>query len=102
MVTLRGPDSSAAQLQRLLAAESDEFRAAWQEHEVGVGYQNVKRFIHPELGLLELTCQTLLDPEQSHSLLVYTAVPGSESHQKLQLLSVIGAEHLTSWPPSSG
>lgn len=27
-------------------------------------------------------------------LLVYTAVPGSESHEKLQLLSVIGAQSL--------
>jgi hypothetical protein len=32
----------------------------------------------------------LLDPEQSHSLLVYTAVPGSESYEKLKLLSAIG------------
>lgn len=33
-----------------------------------------------------------LDPQQSHVLLVYTAVPGSESYDKLQLLSVIGAQ----------
>ncbi|MGI5237844.1 helix-turn-helix transcriptional regulator [Dactylosporangium sp. CA-139066] len=90
-VTLRGPDSWAAHLQRLLLARSEEFRAVWNEHEVGVRYQHVKRFIHPEVGLLELTCQALLDPDQSHSLLVYTAVPGSESHEKLQLLSVIGS-----------
>ncbi|GAB3452238.1 hypothetical protein GCM10027436_51650 [Actinophytocola sediminis] len=47
-----------------------------------------------EVGHLELTCQTLLDPDQSHILLVYTAVPGSESHEKLRLLSVIGPHHL--------
>ena len=47
--------------------------------------------MHPEVGALELHCQTLLDPDQSHPLLVYTAVPGSESYEKLQLLSVIGA-----------
>jgi hypothetical protein len=35
-----------------------------------------------------------LDPEQSHIVLVYTAVPGSESHEKLQLLSVIGPQHV--------
>lgn len=35
-----------------------------------------------------------LDPEQSHIVLVYTAVPGSESHKKLQLLSVIGPQHV--------
>ncbi len=40
------------------------------------GRSEVKRFIHPEVGALELNCQTLLDPDQSHSLLVYTAVPG--------------------------
>jgi hypothetical protein len=50
--------------------------------------------VHPELGALELTCQTLLDPGESHALLVYTAVPGSESHEKLRLLSVIGAHAL--------
>lgn len=46
--------------------------------------------MHPELGELELTCQTLLDPAQSHALLVYTAIPGTESYEKLQLLSVLG------------
>ena len=50
------------------------------------GRATVKRFIHPEVGALELNCQSLLDPDQSHRLLVYTAVPGSESHEKLQLL----------------
>jgi hypothetical protein len=54
----------------------------------------VKHFIHPELGALELTCQTLLDPGQSHFLLVYTAIPGSESYEKLQLLSVVGTQEL--------
>ncbi|MET7397046.1 helix-turn-helix transcriptional regulator [Dactylosporangium sp. NPDC005572] len=94
-VTLRGPDSWAAHLQRLLLARSEEFRTVWDEHEVGVRYGHVKRFVHPEVGVLELTCQALLDPEQSHSLLVYTAVPGSESHEKLQLLAVIGNQPVT-------
>ena len=66
----------------------------WDEHEVGVKPNDVKRFNHPEYGALELNCQTLLDPEQSHCLLVYTAVPGSESYDKLQLMSVIGTQAL--------
>ncbi|MFC5751572.1 helix-turn-helix transcriptional regulator [Actinomadura rugatobispora] len=90
MVTLRGPESRAAHLMELLLARSEEFRAIWNKHEIGIHYNGVKRYMHPEVGALELTCQTLLDPEQSHILLVYTAVPGSESHEKLQLLSVIG------------
>ncbi|MFB6394434.1 helix-turn-helix transcriptional regulator [Polymorphospora lycopeni] len=94
-VTLRGPDSWAAHLQRLLLDRSEEFRTVWSEHEIGVRYNGVKRFMHPEIGALELTCQILLDPDQAHSLLVYTAVPGSESYEKMQLLSVIGTQHIT-------
>jgi transcriptional regulator with XRE-family HTH domain len=94
LVTLRGSDSRAAHLAELLLAQSEEFREAWDSHEIGIRLDGVKRFEHPELGALELHCQTLLDPEQSHRLLVYTAVPGTESHDKLQLLSVIGAQTL--------
>ncbi|WP_212846777.1 helix-turn-helix transcriptional regulator [Actinoplanes ianthinogenes] len=94
VVTLRGPGSRAAYLQGLLLDSCEEFRAVWDEHEIGIRYQHVKRLLHPEVGLLELTCQAMLDPEQGHSLLVYTAVPGTESYDKLALLSVIGAQTL--------
>ncbi|HEY5786362.1 MAG TPA: hypothetical protein VIT65_16465 [Microlunatus sp.] len=89
MVTRCGPASQAARPVRLLDFHPG-FRALWQEHEVGIRPKEIKRYRHSVVGLLELSCQVLLDPEQSHSLLVYTAVPGSESHEKLQLLSVIG------------
>ncbi|GGV75436.1 transcriptional regulator [Streptomyces griseoloalbus] len=90
VATLRGPGSRAAHYTDLLLAHSEEFRRVWNDHEVGIRPHEVKHFIHPELGALELTCQTLLDPNQSHHLLVYTALPGSESHRKLRLLSVTG------------
>jgi hypothetical protein len=61
---------------------------------VGLRPPEVKRFMHPEVGMLELTCQSLLDPDQSHRLLVYTAVPGSVSYERLELLAVIGAQSL--------
>jgi len=48
----------------------------------------------PQVGLLQLHCQTLLDPDQSQALVVYTASPGSESYEKLQLLSVIGDQRV--------
>jgi transcriptional regulator with XRE-family HTH domain len=91
VLAVRGPGSKAAHLAELLTDESDEFRALWKDHEVGIRPREIKRYQHPEVGLLELNCQILLDPEQSHSLLVYTAVPGSESYEKLRLLSVVGA-----------
>ncbi|CAM5582762.1 MULTISPECIES: helix-turn-helix transcriptional regulator [Streptomyces] len=90
LATQRGPGSRAAQLADLLLARSEEFKKVWNDHEIGLRPREVKRFNHPELGIMELSCQTLLDPDQSHLLLVYTAVPGSESHEKLQLLSVMG------------
>lgn len=94
IVTLRGPGSRAAQLTDRLLALSPEFAEVWARQEVGIHPPEVKRFLHPEVGELELNCQTLLDPDQSHLLLVYTAAPGSESAEKLQLLSVIGAQQL--------
>jgi len=93
-VALRGPASRAAQIAEQLLGESDWFREVWERQEVGIRPNEVKHFLHPELGALELSCQSLLDPEQSHMLLVYTAAPGSESYEKLQLLGVIGASAL--------
>lgn len=94
IATLRGPGSRAAHFADLLLAQSEEFRRVWDDHEIGIRPREVKHFIHPEVGALELTCQRLVDPDQAHSLLVYTAIPGSESHDKLSLLSVIGTQAL--------
>lgn len=90
IVTLRGRESRAAALCDALRARSEEFRELWGLHEVGLFPPEVKRFDHPVVGMLELNCQTLLDPDQSHRLLVYTAAPGSESYERLLLLAVVG------------
>lgn len=94
LVTVRGPGSRAAHLAELLLECSGEFRRVWEDHEIGIRPHDVKHFDHPEVGALELTCQRLVDPGQAHSLMVYTATPGSESYEKLQVLSVIGAQTL--------
>jgi transcriptional regulator with XRE-family HTH domain len=95
IVTLRGPGSQAAQLSDLLLEQSEEFRTLWGAHEVGVHPDEVKRYQHPEVGRMELNCQTLIDRHQAHHLMVYTAVPGTESHDRLEMLAVIGAQSLT-------
>jgi transcriptional regulator with XRE-family HTH domain len=99
IVARRGPESQAAHLVESLTVKSEEFRSLWNQHLVGIQPNERKRFQHPHLGALTLNCQTLIDPEQSHLLLVYTAVPGSETYDKLQLLSVIGAQTLDSESP---
>ena len=92
VAALRGPGSRAAHLVTDLQGRSEEFAALWELQEVGLRPQEVKHFVHPEVGALDLHCQSLLDPATSHALLVYTAVPGSESHERLRLLSVIGTQ----------
>lgn len=87
----RGPHSRAAHLADELLQHSAEFTTLWDRQEVGLRPKSTKRFVHPELGSLDLACQTLIDPEQAHFLLVYTAAPETESFDKLNLLSVIGS-----------
>ena len=84
------PDSRAGEIAEALLAVSPEFAEIWAAHEVGVTHLDRKRFAHPALGELELYCQTLLDPDQAQVLLVFTAVPGSPSYEKLQLLAAVG------------
>jgi transcriptional regulator with XRE-family HTH domain len=83
------PDGRAGEIVRALLAGSPEFAEVWAEHEVGLTHTDRKRIVHPELGVLELWCQNLLDPDQAQILVVFTAVPGSPSYEKLQLLAAV-------------
>ncbi|EYT60582.1 MULTISPECIES: helix-turn-helix transcriptional regulator [Microbacterium] len=94
VIARRGPTSRAARMADSLQEHSAEFREIWERHEVGLRPRETKHFVHPELGALELSCQSLVDPEQSHFLLVYTAVPGSASSEKLRLLSALAPRSL--------
>ena len=42
----------------------------------------------------DLHCQLLLEESQGQVLLIFTARPGTVDDEKLQLLSVIGSQHL--------
>ncbi len=90
VIGLRGPASRAAGLAEALLRCSPEFREVWAANEVGLRPREHKRLVHPELGRLELACQTLVDPDTAHHLLVYTAAPGSASAERLRLLEVVG------------
>lgn len=89
-----GRGSRAAEVVEGLLVRSEEFAAVWAEHEVRFKHTQVKRFTHPEVGDLELYCQTLHDVDQHQALLVFTAEPGSASAERLQLLTVLGAQQV--------
>lgn len=91
-----GTDSRAASLIAVLRRDSREFQNLWSRQDVALRWSDTKRFTHPEVGRIDLFCQTLLNPDQAQSLLVFTATPGSESHDKLALLTVLGTEQFTS------
>jgi len=77
-----------------LREESPEFAALWESQPVPGPYCEAKRIMHPEIGEVELYGQTILDPDQFQALMIFTAEPGSVSAEKLQLLSVIGAQRI--------
>ena len=89
-----GARSRAGAIVEALLAESPEFAELWEAHEVRSTHAREKRVQHPEVGVMELQCQFLIDPEQGQTLLVLTATPGTESYDLLQLLSVIGTQSL--------
>lgn len=89
-----GSGSRAGALVHELLANSPEFAELWEAHEVRSTHEREKRLQHPEIGVMDLQCQFLIDPEQGQTLLVLTATPGTESHDRLQLLSVIGTQAL--------
>jgi transcriptional regulator with XRE-family HTH domain len=103
LATARHPDDpyGRAVVDRLLAA-SPEFASLWAEHDVAwsPGPQR-KTFLHPEVGPMELDCEELSAESGSQIVLVYTATPGTESGERLSLLSVVGNQAFRDLPARS-
>ena len=93
-----GPHSPPAALAQQLYQHNPEFAHFWDLLEIGLRFSEEKHLLHPEVGPISLHCQTVFDPDQHQTLLVFTATPGSQSAEKLQLLTVLGATHLGSDP----
>ena len=97
-----GPDSRAEAIVSRLQGESTEFARLWERHDVAVRADDRKTIVHPELGDIELDCQKLSTQNQAQALLVLTASPGTEAHEKLRLLSAIGTQRFGPDPTQEG
>ncbi|MGW2640946.1 helix-turn-helix transcriptional regulator [Streptomyces sp. NPDC001348] len=82
------PEGRAGEIVAALLEVSPEFGEVWRRHEIDVTHHHdLKRYLHPELGELEMYGQRLVDPDAAQELLVFSAAPGSPSQEKLQLLA---------------
>jgi transcriptional regulator with XRE-family HTH domain len=90
--TRDGDDPEVRELVEHLLAESPEFAALWEEHEVSRWSHPIKRFVHPVIGTITLHCEILTAQNVTERLIVFTAMPGSEDVEKLALLRVVGAQ----------
>ncbi|HET9168841.1 MAG TPA: helix-turn-helix transcriptional regulator [Actinospica sp.] len=69
---------------------SAEFRELWERHDVAVRRSATKTLVHPEVGRLDLDCEVLLAPSGEQKLILFTARPGTDTAEKLDLLRVLG------------
>jgi transcriptional regulator with XRE-family HTH domain len=90
-----GRGSRADQIVRSLLGRSPEFATLWADHEVADKQARTKRLQHPEVGVMTLDCESLLDTTSGQRLLVFTATPGSVDADRLALVAVIGSQRMT-------
>jgi len=97
-----GQRSRAGELVRELSRVSAEFTEIWELHDVATRFEDHKTLIHPELGPIELDCQTLFTEDRGQALLILTAAPRSEAAEKLALLAVLGHQRFAPAPLADG
>ena len=81
-----------------LSIRSPAFRTLWARHEIHVRSLSTKRFLHPDVGALELRCSFLAVVGSAHQqLIVYHPEPGTRDAQSIALLRTLAA---TPQPPT--
>jgi transcriptional regulator with XRE-family HTH domain len=95
--TTAGRYPADRQLRRLIAelrAKSERFAELWDAGVVGRLEASHKTIEHPQVGPLTLDCDLLRVEENDLHILVYSAEPGTEAAEKLNLISVVGTQSL--------
>ena len=91
MRTEAGRDPHDRDLQELvgeLSTRSTDFRERWARHNVRLHAAGIKTFVHPVVGELELTYESLdLTADSGLNMTIYTAPQGTPSEERLRLLA---------------
>ncbi|GCB43803.1 helix-turn-helix transcriptional regulator [Streptomyces sp. NL15-2K] len=85
------------ELRRLIAelrTTNERFAELWDAGVVGRLESSRKTIEHPHVGTLTLDCDLLRVTGSDLHLLVYTAEPGTEDAERLELLAVLGTQTL--------
>lgn len=77
-----------------LRATSPTFARLWDLRELDERHGDRKTIVHPEVGPLELDCDTLVVHADDQVLIVYSAAPGTHEAQALDLLRVVGLQRM--------
>ncbi|GAA4552918.1 helix-turn-helix transcriptional regulator [Pseudonocardia xishanensis] len=92
--TSRYPDDPdvAALVTRLL--RSPDFRELWARRTVAEHQGSHKVVDHPEVGPIDLDCDTLATRGSNLRVVVFTPTPGTDARSKLELLAAVGTQEL--------
>ena len=96
-------DAHLATLVGELSVRDHHFRRWWAGHHVAIKRRGTRTFRHPVVGDITLDWDTLssdADPDQQ--LVVYTAEPGTASHEALQILTSSAANLLEPTDSAAG
>ncbi|QDP98067.1 helix-turn-helix domain-containing protein [Microlunatus elymi] len=85
-----------------LSTCSETFRTLWGSHDVRTHGSGTKRFNHPVVGEVIFAYEELaITNDPGHILMLYTAEPGSPSHERLRLLASWAAEQPSPAAPAA-
>jgi len=97
MTAARYPaDRELKRLITQLTSQSPRFAELWESSEVGSPQDQARHKIidHPDAGLIALDCDTLIVAGDDLRIMVYTAEPGTEDAERLELAIVLGTQSL--------
>ncbi|MFF9508219.1 helix-turn-helix transcriptional regulator [Streptomyces sp. NPDC014724] len=77
-----------------LRANSERFADLWDSGAVGRHEASRKTVDHPQVGVVTLDCDLLSVAGSDLRIMIYTAEPGSQDAERLELLSVLGTQTL--------